>query len=39
MMTEGLKTKILTNGIQGMIFVVLFDLLKNLMNLLEKSNG
>ena len=28
MMTRGLKTKILTNGIQGMIFVVLFDLLK-----------
>ena len=29
LMTRGLKVKIITNGIQGMVFTVLFDLLRN----------
>lgn len=29
LMTRGLKVKIITNGIQGMVFTILFDLLRN----------
>ena len=29
LMTRGLSTKILANGIQGMVFTILFDYLKN----------
>lgn len=29
LMTRGLKVKIITNGIQGMVFTILFDMLKN----------
>ena len=28
LMTRGLKVKIITNGIQGMVFTILFDLLR-----------
>lgn len=29
LMTRGLTSKIITNGIQGMVFTVLFDFFKN----------